>query len=74
MKRRTWVVAGLLVIIVASMVGFWYWNSPDRRVRAVLADGETAIETKDLDRAMSHVSLQYRDENVDGIRMPFDEF
>ena len=63
MKLRVWKVVGLLVVIAAVVVAFLYWNSPARRIRAVLSDGEAAIEAKDLDRAMSHVSLHYQDEN-----------
>jgi len=44
------------------MIGFLYWNSPERRIRAVLSDSVAAVEAKDLDRIMYHVSLQYRDE------------
>jgi len=56
------IVITLLVAIALGVVGFLHWNSPERRIRAVLSDSEAAIEAKDLDRAMSHVSLQYRDE------------
>lgn len=62
MKPRAWIVITLLVVIAFGVIGFLYWNSPERRIRAVLSDSEAAVEAKDLDRAMSHVSLQYRDE------------
>jgi hypothetical protein len=81
MKIKTWFIVMLLAVTVASVIGFLYWNSPERRIRAVLADGKTAIEAKDLDRAMSHVSLQYRDENGLAyltvkklLKMAFDQF
>lgn len=81
MKRRIWLAAGLLALATASIIGFLYWNSPERRIRAVLSDGETAIEAKDLARVMSHVSLQYRDEQGFAyltvkklLEMAFDEF
>ncbi len=63
MKLRGWQVAGILVVLAAAVVAFLYWNSPARRIRAVLSDGEAAIEAKDLDRAMSHVSFHYQDEH-----------
>lgn len=58
MKRKVWVVMGFLTVTAAVIIGFFYWSSPERRIRAVLSDGEAAIEAKDLDRVMSHVSLQ----------------
>ena len=79
MKR--WFIVGLLVVMAAAVIGFLYWNSPERRIRAVLADGKAAIEAKDMDRAMSHVSLQYRDQNGFAymtvkklLKMAFDQF
>lgn len=81
MKRKVWVVIGFLTVTAAVIVGFLYWSSPERRIRAVLSDGEAAIEAKDLDRVMSHVSLQYRDERGFAyltvkklLRMACDEF
>lgn len=81
MTRKQWLLAVILTMIAASVIGFWYWNSPERRIRAILTDGKAAIEKKDLDRAMSHVSLQYRDENGFAymtvkklLKMAFDQF
>ena len=81
MTQKSWIVLIVLTILVASVIGFIYWNSPERRIRAVLTDGKAAIEAKDLDRAMSHVSLQYRDENGFAymtvkklLKMAFDQF
>ncbi len=81
MKLGARIVIPLLVVIAFGVIGFLYWNSPERRIRAVLADSEAAIEAKDLDRAMSHVSLQYRDERGLAyltikrlIKMAFDQF
>lgn len=56
------IIIPLLVVIGLGVIGFLSWNSPERRIRAVLSDSKAAIEAKDLDRAISHVSLQYRDE------------
>ena len=81
MTRKSWIVLVVLAILAASVIGFLYWNSPERRIRAVLTDGKAAIEAKDLDRAMSHVSLKYRDENGLAymtvkklLKMAFDQF
>lgn len=81
MKLRTWIIVTLLAVIAASVVGFLYWNSPERRIRAVLTDSKAAVEAKEMDRAMSHVSLQYRDENGFAyltvkklLKMAFDQF
>ncbi|MBI3611457.1 MAG: hypothetical protein HY204_12260 [Nitrospirae bacterium] len=81
MKIKTWLIGTLLTVTIASVIGFMYWNSPERRIRAVLSDGKAAIEAKEMDRAMSHVSLQYRDENGLAymtvkklLKMAFDQF
>ena len=49
-----------MVVVVAV----WsFWDSSERTIRALLGDGEQAVETEDIARAMSHVSRQYLDEN-----------
>jgi hypothetical protein len=49
-----------MVVVVAV----WsFWDSSERTIRALLRDGEQAVETEDIARAMSHVSRQYLDEN-----------
>jgi hypothetical protein len=62
MQPKTWITATLLALVICGVIGFWYWNSPERRIRTVLSESEAAVEAKDLDRVMSHVSLQYRDD------------
>ena len=60
-SRKRLLLAGLGVLAVAVGIGWWLWDSPERRIRHVLRDGEAAVEAEDLERAMSHVSLHYRD-------------
>jgi hypothetical protein len=81
MTRKAGLIAGLLIALAAAAAGFLHWNDPDRRIRAVLSCGESSIEAKELDGAMSRVSLQYRDEmglaylNVKQVlEMAFEEF
>jgi hypothetical protein len=62
MKLGAKVIIPLLVVIVLGVIGFLSWDSPERGIRAVLSDSQAAVEAKDLNRVMSHVSLQYRDE------------
>lgn len=54
----------LIVGFIALVAVIWlFWDSPERAIRAVLREGEAAIEAKDMAAAMSHVSRQYLDEN-----------
>ena len=62
MKLGPRVIIPLLAVIMLGVIGFLSWDSPERRIRTALSDMKAAIESKDLDRAMSQVSLQYRDE------------
>jgi hypothetical protein len=56
------VVTALVLIAVIAVVGYWYLSSDERRIKKALSEAKEAIENEDLDAAMSHVSLQYRDE------------
>ncbi len=51
----------MFMVIVVAVWSFW--DSSERTIRALLRDGEQAVETEDIARAMSHVSRQYLDEN-----------
>lgn len=64
MTLKTFLSARIVVplLLAACAAAFFYWNSPERRIRAVLSEGRRAVESEDLERAMSQVSLQYRDD------------
>ena len=54
----------LLAALLAAIVLAWlFWDSPERAVRALLAEGERAVEAKDMTGAMALVSRAYHDEN-----------
>ena len=59
-RTRHAVIIGFIAVV--ALVWF-FWDSPERAIRAVLAEGASAIEAKDLGAAMSQVSRQYLDEN-----------
>jgi hypothetical protein len=60
LNRRNNVVVLFRVVVVAV----WsVWDSSERTLLALLRDGEQAVETEDIARAMSHVSQQYLDDN-----------
>lgn len=54
----------LLAALVAAVILAWFfWDSPERAIRVLLAEGESAVETKDIAGAMAFVSRAYHDEN-----------
>ncbi len=54
----------LLAALLAAVVLAWFfWDSPERAVRVLLAEGESAVEAKDMAAAMALVSRAYHDEN-----------
>lgn len=59
-RTRHAVIIGFIALV--ALVWF-FWDSPERAIRAVLRQGESAVEAKDLTAAMSQVSRQYLDEN-----------
>jgi hypothetical protein len=56
--RRAVIVAAVLVLCGVST---GYGDTPEHRIRVLLSEGKSAIETENLARAMSHVSPRYRD-------------
>lgn len=63
------IVIGLFV--VAVLLAWYFWDSAERDIRNLLADGEAAVEAEDMTRTMAHVSRQYLDEiglNYLGVR------
>ncbi len=48
-----------LTAVVTAL--FFLWPSDERRIKKLLKEGATAIESKDLDGIMSRVSYNYRD-------------
>src|SRR3990172_2202845 len=81
MRLGARIVITLLAVLAVGVIGFWYWNSPERRIRGVLTDSEAAVQAEDLDRVMSHISLQYRDDQGLAylplkrlMKMAFDQF
>ena len=62
MKIDVRVLVGIAVVIAIAAVGYWYWNSPEQRIRKMLSKAEAAFEAKDIEGTIDHFSLQYRDE------------
>lgn len=60
LKPRHALLAALLTAVVLA---WFFWDSPERAVRALLAEGERAVEAKDMAAAMALVSRAYHDEN-----------
>ncbi|MDX1487508.1 MAG: hypothetical protein R3268_04855 [Acidiferrobacterales bacterium] len=59
-RTRHTAIVGFIAVVALS----WFlWDSSERAIRAVLREGETAVEAKDLTAAMSQVSKRYLDEN-----------
>ncbi len=59
-RSRHAVVIGFIAVVALA---WFFWDSPERAIRAVLRAGETAVEARDLTAAMSQVSRHYLDEN-----------
>lgn len=59
-NRRNLVVVFFILVVAAT---WYFWDSPEGAIRALLRDGEQAVESEDMARAMAHVSRQYLDEN-----------
>lgn len=53
----------IALFIVAVVLAWYLWDSPDRAIRRLLADSEAAVEAEDVTRTMSHVSRKYLDDN-----------
>lgn len=52
----------LILVVMATAIGLWYFRSDERRIRKAMSQASEAVEREDLDGTMSHVSFQYRDE------------
>ncbi len=81
MKIDVRVLVGIAAVIAIAAAGYWYWNSPERRIKRVLSEAEAAFEAEDIDGTIAHFSLQYRDDlglaylNVKHLmKRGFDEF
>lgn len=81
MKLHTRHVTWLIAMAALAAAGYWYWDSPERRIRKTLSEAESAFENKDLKGVMAHVSLRYRDDqglaylNLKGLmKRGFEEF
>ena len=59
LKARNIVIGSFVVVLLFA---WFFWDSAERDIRELLADGEAAVEAEDITRAMSHVSRQYMDE------------
>ncbi len=59
-RTRHAVILGFVAVVALA---WFFWDSPERAIRAVLREGEAAVEAKDVAAAMSLVSRQYLDEN-----------
>ena len=62
MGSRQRVIAVLILVVIVTAIGLWYFRSDERRIRKALSQAGEALEREDLDGTMSHVSLKYRDE------------
>lgn len=60
MGRRT--IISLLVLMLSPVIIYLLWPSDEARVRKLIKQGAAAIEKEDLDRVMSLVSFNYRDD------------
>ncbi|MEE9597244.1 MAG: nuclear transport factor 2 family protein [Acidiferrobacterales bacterium] len=68
LKGRNIVIGSFVVVV---LLAWYFWDSAERDIRELLADGEAAVEAEDITRTMSHVSRQYMDEiglNYLGVR------
>jgi ketosteroid isomerase-like protein len=57
--------------VVAILFAWYFWDSAERDIRKLLADGEAAVEAEDITGTMAHVSRQYIDDiglNYLGVR------
>ena len=59
-RIRYVVIIGFVAVVALA---WFFWDSSERAIRAVLREGEAAVEAKDLAAAMSQISRQYLDEN-----------
>lgn len=55
-------VIGILFLAVVSAALILFWPSDERRIKKLLKEGASAVESKDLDGVMSKISYNYRDD------------
>ncbi len=53
----------LVALLSGVMLAWFFWDSPERAIRILLAEGESAVEAKNIAEAMVFVSRSYHDES-----------
>ena len=61
-KKLFYGIITLIIIIVAAIIIKFLLVSEKSRILKVINEGKAAVEAEDVDRCMSHVSLQYSDD------------
>jgi hypothetical protein len=61
LRRRSFILAGLIVLILGFLIVFW--PSDERRIRVLFREGIEAVESENIDAVMSRVSFNYRDDH-----------
>jgi hypothetical protein len=54
-------IALLLILIAVPAIIYLLWPSDESRIKKLFKEGVEAVEEKDLDKAMSKISFDYRD-------------
>lgn len=57
-------IIGTVFLLGVFVAGWWvlFASNPEGRIRAAIRGGVTAIEAEDLEKAISYLSTEYRDE------------
>ncbi len=55
-------VIGLVLVSVVAAALFFLWPSDERRIKKLFSEGVSAVESEDIDRIMSKISYNYRDD------------
>lgn len=61
-KKLFYGIIILIIIVIAAIIVKFFLVSEKSRILKVINEGRAAVEAEDVEKSMSHVSLQYSDD------------
>ena len=61
-KKLFYGIIILIIIVIAAIIVKFFLVSEKSRILKVINEGRAAVEAEDIEKCMSHVSLQYSDD------------
>ena len=61
-KKLFYGIIILMIIVIAAIIVKFFLVSEKSRILKVINEGRAAVEAEDVEKSMSHVSLQYSDD------------